>query len=560
MPPKTYTVDIQRYRNNLIQWLQNIALGVVFALVGTMAADFALLTRSGIAWALPGLAYALFSMVMVARLARYQNAGRHQLTVGSDGMVLVQHGKSTRWRWSEISQITLTDRSATYTAMPSDGPTTLQIDDIYATPLAAIVAQMNAARDRAIAAAVEAPDTAPEPSTPTIFTISSAAASRQQRTQIWGILLVAIAGAAIFLLLREKAFARLLSGLNNTPVEVFALAGVLIAFSFGMAMAASRRIANFIQVTEEGLTWSHRLTVVRQWRWQDLSSFEIRESGAGGASGARRLVFTAADDGKPFSNMGLSSLFLSRQASTDPTSFAIDATYEAPFEQIAARLNAGRDQALALAPPERTIQPPAAGDPGIAGQPLNFQLGFAKDRKMGVVAWTLAFGSFIWLPIIFLLGWPFDVPGGMEGWAQSPWQWFLRFISFLPLIALIAELLILLREIVPADNMLSLDRNGLTLTRGGRKKLWAWRDLSDFRLEARKVLGLFGPRGVIVFGAPGGRDLRSRFLRLCYRLTGRAPAMVIEDVYDTPLDDIAATLNRYRTEGGTGGPGAVPAE
>jgi hypothetical protein len=335
---------------------------------------------------------------------------------------------------------------------------------------------------------------------------------------------------------------------------------MMIAFLVTTALISlyfvTGKLGNFLQITDEGLTWTSRLTMIRQWKWQDISSFEVRDGGAKKSSGGRTIAFMAADDGKLFRGMGLSSLLLARPASPGLQSFAMDDTYDAPIDRIADHLNASRDRALADTPPSRIIEFPAAGTLGSDGQPINFQQDIQGLGRMGVVGWALAFGCLVWVPVIAVLGFPFEVSGGMEGWAQSPGQWLGRFLVMLVPIALIAEILFLMREIMPADNALALDEYGMTLTRGGRKKVWAWRDLSDFAVEARQVLGLFGRRGVVVFKAPGGRDLRSRFLRWCYRLTGHAPAFVLEDVYNTPIDDIAAVLNRYRAEGAGGGAAA----
>lgn len=564
MQPMTFTVDTQRVRNKLIQWTQNTVLGMIFALMGPMVGDFGLM--AGLAttwpWTLPGLAFAVYSAVMVVRFSRYLNAAGHQVSVGVQGLAVVQHGRRSQWRWPEISQLRLQGRFATFTTGPSDDRT-MRIDDIYMTPLAQVVTHINECRDQAADAGSPSPhphadETAPMP--PTVFGIDARTQRRRQGFEIVALLVVVAAIPLMALALGPEKAGRILDILLDAAPEFLAIGVCLIAFTSGISVLATRKFSNFLQITEEGLTWSRRLTAIRQWRWQDLSSFEIRDRRAGGPGGARTIAFTAADDGRPFKDMGLSTLFLTRSASAAPTSFAIDDTYEADLGRIAARLNSARARALAAFPPARTIEHPATMPEGPAGQPVNFQQDVQEVRKMGVVVWTLGFGGFIWLPVVLLLGWPFDIPGGMVGWAKSPEQWLLRFVSFLPLILIIAELLILMREIVPADNMISLDRAGLALTRGGRKKLWTWRDVSDFQVEVRKVLGLFGHRGIIVFGAPGGRDLRSRFLRLCYRLTGRAPAMVIEDVYDTPLADIAVTLNRYRAENAVGGPGAVPAE
>ena len=257
-------------------------------------------------------------------------------------------------------------------------------------------------------------------------------------------------------------------------------------------------------------------------------------------------------DGKLFRSMKFAGLPWARATTSGLLSFTVDDVYGLPIDKLGALLNAARDRALADTPQSQALENSMTAGLARDGRALGFQ---KNPARIGAVGWAVTIAGFAWvlLAAVVFLGWPSDVAVDMEGWAHSPGQWLQRFAVLLVPIALIAELLILMREIMPADNALTLDRDGLTLIRGGSKKAWPWRDLTGFEVTFREVLGLFGPRGVIVFGTPGGRDLRSRFLRWCYRLSGRAPAMVLEDIYDTPLDDIAATLNRYRAEGAGGG-------
>ncbi|NNG05324.1 MAG: hypothetical protein HKM95_14665 [Inquilinus sp.] len=561
----TYTADTQKLRGRFVPCVQGVVLAAVVATVGMVFREGMTFQETvptdntGWTLLLVSLAILLASVAAAIWSSRYLPTTQNLLTVDRHGLTLMTRGQSRRWRWADISPVRLEGTVATFTAEAGEERSNGRIRDIYPTRLAEIVARINDYRDRAVAGGesalgADAPDAGP--SAPARFHIDAATQKRQRLKEFGWFLLSMMSLPILYYFLIREMHSEFLGIFASFEMIIWVFIAFLVTGSLILMVFMTGRSGNFLQITDEGLTWSRRLTAIRQWKWQDISSFEVRDGADRKSSGGRAIAFMAADDGKPFRGMGLSSALLVRPASPGLLSFTFDDTYDAPLDRIAEHLNASRDRALADTPPERIIEAPSAKSAGYDGRPVNFQQDVQSMGRMGVVGWALAFGCVVWLPAIVILGFPFEVPGGMEGWAQSPGQWLLRFLSMLPMIAIIAELLFLMREIMPADNALTLDRYGLTLTRGGRKKVWAWRDLSDFAVDARKVLGLFGPRGVVVFEAPGGHDLRSRFLRWCYRLTGHAPAFVIEDVYNTPIDDIASVLNRYRAEGASGG--AVP--
>lgn len=79
---------------------------------------------------------------------------------------------------------------------------------------------------------------------------------------------------------------------------------------------------------------------------------------------------------------------------------------------------------------------------------------------------------------------------------------------------------------------LRLDDEGLTYGNIFRSHRWPWADLSAFAISRRA-----NKDRVITFAIPGKPGW------LLNQLDDKA---MIEDVYDTPLDDIAANLNLYR--------------
>lgn len=101
--------------------------------------------------------------------------------------------------------------------------------------------------------------------------------------------------------------------------------------------------------------------------------------------------------------------------------------------------------------------------------------------------------------------------------------------------------------ILPDRNFMALDDTGLTYMRLGLGQRWQWRDLPQFTLTDR-------PHGVriIEFRPPwsgGWRPWVVWIVSGSYR-----PGMTrVTDEYDTPLDEIAATLNEYRERALGGG-------
>lgn len=562
MRAMTYTADTQKIRGRFVPCVQGVMVALVVALVGMVFRETGALQETvptdNTDWffLLVALAILLVSIISALWSSRHLPITKNLLSIDHHGIILTRRGRTRRWRWADISPVRLEGRLATFTAEAGQERSAGRIHDIYPTRLAEIVARINDYRDRALAggeaaSGAETPDAGP--SAPTLYRINRQAQNRQRRMEFGWFLLSMVSLPILYYFLIREMDSDFRGVFASFETIIWVFMALMVMATLVLMVFMTGRSGNFLQITDEGLTWSRRLTVIRHWKWQDISSFQLRDGAGGKSSGSRAIAFMAADDGKPFRNMGLSSALLARPASPGLMSFTFDDTYDAPLDRIAEHLNASRDRALADTPPERIIEFPSARSVEYDGQPINFQQDIQGLGRVGVVGWALAFGCVVWLPAIVILGFPFEISGGMEGWAQSPGQWLQRFSFMLVPIVMIAVLLFLMREIMPADNALTLDKYGMTLTRGGRKKVWVWRDLSDFAIDARKVLGLFGPRGVVVFEGPGGRDLRSRFLRWCYRLTGHAPAFVIEDVYNTPIDDIAAVLNRYRAEGAGGG-------
>lgn len=81
-------------------------------------------------------------------------------------------------------------------------------------------------------------------------------------------------------------------------------------------------------------------------------------------------------------------------------------------------------------------------------------------------------------------------------------------------------------------NQLSIHRHGLAITRRGRPHRWPWRDLSAFALSRKS-----GKEVIVTFALPDKPG---------WTVNQWGPKAMIEDIYDAPLEEIAARLNEYR--------------
>lgn len=108
----------------------------------------------------------------------------------------------------------------------------------------------------------------------------------------------------------------------------------------------------------------------------------------------------------------------------------------------------------------------------------------------------------------------------------------------------------------PEDDPLELDQRGVAFHSLGRNHRLPWSEVSEFKLDrgrlnfrVSKALPSPPPyKGIVLY-----------YWLFMKRFYSRGPLknrVVVSDIYDTPLDDIAATLNAYRERalGGANGP------
>ena len=138
-----------------------------------------------------------------------------------------------------------------------------------------------------------------------------------------------------------------------------------------------------------------------------------------------------------------------------------------------------------------------------------------------------------------------EIESGLPSWATFPWWGMavgLLFVGLGPVIAVQVFL-------AAGRNRIELDDEGLRLVRVGRVSRWLWSEIG--LAEMRRVRSKWSAkqRPVLIFEAPRN-GIGSAFLRWALNIDNRRLA-VIEDIYDTSLDEIAEALNgRRRKLGG----------
>ena len=103
----------------------------------------------------------------------------------------------------------------------------------------------------------------------------------------------------------------------------------------------------------------------------------------------------------------------------------------------------------------------------------------------------------------------------------------------------------------PGNNYLLLDQSGLSYVRRGKSRHWPWSVLPQFKTVLRyRQIKFVLPEGEI---EPKRRD------PWVHEVTPDGPVVAIRDIYDAPLDEIAAKLNDYRARALAGKGAKAPA-
>lgn len=295
---------------------------------------------------------------------------------------------------------------------------------------------------------------------------------------------------------------------------------------------------SYLTLDDAGLTYVF-LNLRHQWPWHDLDSASILKRPFG--MKAARLIVSGKFDWKA----RLRALPVNGLVSADRLAVMLPDFYGTPIEDIVAKLTEYRDRALGTGRPGKAAARPAQPTTAAPGQSVVYSKSKRQyNLERAVLYAALVVVSLVMVPmaalVYLLLAEQTDY-----GPAYTALVLLLGLISVSWPVVFVNEF----RRSKPSHNCLTLDGKGLTYARRCRVYSWSWPELSGFEIKTAPTMVA---RRFITFAAPG-KDRAWWWLRLISRLPLQPPAVVVEDIYDTPLDEIAATLNAYRARAGGGG-------
>jgi hypothetical protein len=314
---------------------------------------------------------------------------------------------------------------------------------------------------------------------------------------------------------------------------------------FAMSLLWKSPARNFVLLDDVGLTTAF-MGMRRRWQWRSLESAEVEQTGAP-LKTVKLSVSGTFGWGDRFM-----LLFANALASSSRATIRLPDFFEVPVEEVAARIDEYRSAALGESragedprEPRRPVVP--AGDEAIVFERSTAI--YSRLRIVEYVSYALVVplvGALAYLAYLDADGsWPDLWPAGAT------------FIG-IALLMFVVSTVLQRRLFKPDLNNLRLDADGLAYLRAGKSLRWPWGDVSAFDLRLASSKRLLGRRRFITFAAPGN-DWTWHLVRYVYALPKHPPLFIIEDVYESPLDEIAATLNEYREralggEVATGGP------
>ncbi len=306
-------------------------------------------------------------------------------------------------------------------------------------------------------------------------------------------------------------------GLMAASIATFVLGAAIT--SVGRASGA----ADWLRLDGQGLTLVHR-GESRAWRWADISAIERRGV----------LSLTALRYGRALllrvSHDGLGTGF------ARPVTVTIGNDYLTPISELEATLRTLRDWAAGRSGHAKSIgyrqvdRPDMFIDRRYAGKPG----AGAYGRFTSVIFWLLGVGVVAAAAVKMVVGWPAD---GQELIAFLKNYDTIRAAAFSAAIVGLAQLL----RAGTRGEFLLLSSDGLHLRHKGQRRHWRWRDLRAFELRRgdTSVAGVNGGGAAITFLAKGDGLLADA------GPDANASAFTIEDVYDTPLAEVARRIEAW---------------
>ncbi len=482
---------------------------------------------------------ALLCVPMLAGLlvmAFYSAQGeRDWLRLDGNGITLSRRGHQAQWHWSRVASVRyyawwhpLALLLGVSLRIDLAGGGHLTIADDFFTPLDEIADRLRETRDRALGldgfagralASVTAPALVAEG--PKIF---------RRRGMGWGPLdAAALTGAATALV---GVLAPQLWSMDWSDIDAWArtLAAVVATTVFSLVFSVPKSIrgataaGNFLLLSDDGLHLRDKGDG-RHWRWPDVSGFAlVREEADPEAGKEARRVIAFATRGSGGSRAG--------PADGEVHELVIEEVYDAPLEEILRRLEAWHAWASAA-------EPAVAEDPG-AEVLLSFKRrpGANRGALATIAVWVGMGGNLLvmaaYLGLLVYLG-----TAGETRPEIGLWFVVLAAGSLLTLMPILVSYWLATRFSLEAD------ANGLAYRRLGVTRRWAWNTLSTGEIREAETRWVDTRRRLLVIEAEED-DRLSRFTRWAYRLEGERPLIVIEDIFDTPLDEIAGRLEALR--------------
>ncbi len=499
---------------------------------------------------LGGLLLALLGTEALAFLKPGLSA-RNGFTITAGGLSLRRNARVAEWRWDEISDLRIRsrlhpaslflgrfisfrvprdDRRSAFGHVLLPG-SVAAIGDDYSSRIDDLFQQIEHYRDGA-GVADSKPAHRPEP-------VWSLRKDRKQPKLLSIILLVLgpPAGALIGMVLID-GFPDSIGQIFDSSGIVGALGGAagLLPLMILMQFKLESGQDNMLVMSAGGLHTRHKIEM-RYWRWHEISEMRIEQSATRGEDGgaATILNFLALHDGsdpgkkqKPGEEAPIS------------VSCSIEDNYDTPVEEIARQARAwwewsGETFGHSVAAAGQSTADSSRTPRAVAflrqpsqlkgrGSPLESIVPFIFLTPM--LACT---GGMIWMLKA-------DINLGIPWWVTLPVLAVLMFGSMLTMIAVM----------LPGSNRLELNADGLLHVRFARKRRWPWHAVGS--AELRRVRSKWSAKSRSVITIPVPADSWSfRFLRWAFNIDGDRAQAVIEDIYETPLDEIAATLNDHRS-------------
>jgi hypothetical protein len=495
------------------------------------------------------------------------------LTFDRAGLTFTRKGRTVRWGWEEISDMKLRsplhplglllgtfltfrvppDQRRKAFGFASDRPvrrgSIMVIGNDYATWTHDIFAAMTFFKG--VAEGAESPlggplevgdARAPEP--------RWSFRKNRKKLQLWhvaGLVLWPAAGMAAGSLAIDGLPGSLDDLMPLLDAAPFYLVMALVGGPWLIVAALKRNAAqdNMLTLSAGGIGTS-RHEERKQWLWWEISDIRVTQSISRGKDGAAACTvsFRAMQDG------ALPGRTVMEGKAAVPVSCTIEDEYEMPVEEIARQMNAWRDwYDKAFGHPEdnaeiaRFVEEKIGPQPdGISiqrqkGEGRNKSLVEAAAEWLALAPMAAMAGLMIWLlrtdKILEFAAW-----GALPWWSAFAG---LMLVGVGPLIAVQAFL-------SAGRNRIELDNDGLRLVRLGRAKHWRWSEIGPADLRRLRTKWSAKQRAVLTIEA-SSNGIGSAILRWAFNIDNRRLA-VIEDIYDTSLDEIAEALNAHRRKRG----------